>query len=283
MRRVERRTKLIVAHAVGAAVLVGALAWWLAARGEAPADESPVGSGVAGEAAAEPPAQEPPQEAPADADTDPLPVAPAPVEVGVRSAGTGLPPLAESDVFVREWLGADTPPAWNDWLARAGLVHFVAVILDNAARGEVPRRALSFISVGRFSVVEARDRIFISPASHARYDALMDAALALPPELAAALLQRLDPLIETALGEMGVHDASPRTLTYSAIVRVLATPIPEGGIALERPAVHYEFADADLEALLPLQKQLLRTGPANTAKAQRYARELRAALKRLDR
>jgi hypothetical protein len=42
--------------------------------------------------------------------------------------------------------------------------------------------------------------------------------------------------------------------------------------------VLYQFADPDLEKLMPLQKQVLRTGPENTQKLQQQALALKNAL-----
>jgi len=47
---------------------------------------------------------------------------------------------------------------------------------------------------------------------------------------------------------------------------------------LKRESVAYKFTDPDLEGLLPLQKQLLRTGPANTQRIQEKALALQEAL-----
>jgi len=42
--------------------------------------------------------------------------------------------------------------------------------------------------------------------------------------------------------------------------------------------VNYKFADPSLEALSPLQKQLVRMGPTNTKRVQDKAKEIRGAL-----
>jgi len=63
-----------------------------------------------------------------------------------------------------------------------------------------------------------------------------------------------------------------------AIDVILATPIVVEPIKLTRDSVVYKFADPALESLLPLQKQLLRTGPENTKRIQQQATALREAL-----
>jgi hypothetical protein len=42
--------------------------------------------------------------------------------------------------------------------------------------------------------------------------------------------------------------------------------------------VTYKFSDPKLEALLPIQKQLIRTGPENTQRIQQQALALKRAL-----
>jgi len=65
----------------------------------------------------------------------------------------------------------------------------------------------------------------------------------------------------------------------AAIKEVLDTPEPGSGqIELQRVSLVYQFADPKLEALPPLQKQLLRMGPENSRRVKAYLRELAAAL-----
>jgi hypothetical protein len=64
----------------------------------------------------------------------------------------------------------------------------------------------------------------------------------------------------------------------AGIDRALATPEVDGDIALVQPKVYYEYADPRLEALDPLQKQLLRMGPANTARIKAYLAQLKPLL-----
>lgn len=70
----------------------------------------------------------------------------------------------------------------------------------------------------------------------------------------------------------------PQDITLESIVKkaageILATPAIEGQVALIRPSVYYKFADAKLEALNPVQKQMIRMGPENTRIIQAKCRE----------
>ena len=264
-----RRAIVVVTHlAVLAVVLVALVAWWWL-RDDA--DESAAEAASAQVDAAET------DDAPASGPDDPA------TPDGPTAATGGddpvlLPPLDDSDAFVRAWLSVNAPLVWTTWRAREGLVRLAAVLLDYAARGQVPRRSLSFITVGQFEAREEGERMFIHPRAYARYDAVVGTALALPAEDAAALFMLLEPLLAEAGRELDASAPAPRVLLQRAVDHVLATPVLTEPVAVTRPGVYYQFADPTLEALAPLQKQLLRTGPANVERVQEYANRLRAAL-----
>ena len=59
---------------------------------------------------------------------------------------------------------------------------------------------------------------------------------------------------------------------------VLATPELLDPVELVQPKARYQFADPALEALPPLQKQLLRMGPEHVRQIKAYLRQVEAAL-----
>ena len=77
---------------------------------------------------------------------------------------------------------------------------------------------------------------------------------------------------------MGYNPRQMDGIVLQAIDVILAAPIIVEPIKLTRESVVYKFADPALEALPPLQKQLLRTGPENTKHIQQQAMALRNAL-----
>lgn len=286
-----RAGKLIV-HAAVVVALMGALAawWWLRGPGEAVPgeDAAPASAQPAAPAAATEDADDTaPQPAPSGRDGSSRSDQP-PRATGDDAADAALPPLDESDVVVRMWLQERAPSVWVAWRARDDLLRLAAVLLEYAARGQVPRRSLAFVAVGRFEVREEAstgattglrdERIFMAPRSYARYDAIVDRALGLPPEDAAMLFIGFEPLLNAALGELGAPAPDARAMLRRAVDHVLGTPVLTGPVELVRPKVYYQFADPALEALAPLQKQLLRTGPDNLRKVRAYAGRLREAL-----
>jgi hypothetical protein len=201
-------------------------------------------------------------------------------EVSPAEPKLQLPELNQSDLFVREHttpLSVDT--RWSDWLARDELIRRFVVIVENAARGEVPRRQLGFVAPqGSFKVKKQGGKIYLDSQSYARYDSLVNTVLSLPVATSAQLLSTLQPLIEEGLRELGVKEADGNALLQSAIDQVLATPVLQSEIELKQPKVFYQFADSQLESLTPLQKQIMRMGPSNTLRLQTFCRRLVLAL-----
>jgi hypothetical protein len=243
------------------------LAWALLRPGPAPGPEPES-------------APAPPPEAPADPDGrlpepgSPSPLGPPDTEA---AAVVDLPPLEESDPFVREQLEPMDLP--RPWLDQGEYVRRLAVLAENASRGVVPRRQLAFLSPNEpFVVIRTEDeRILLDPVSYTRYDGYLDRLEAIAPALLAGLLTMLDPLVEAALAEVGVF-AEPGEVFAEAVRQVMAVPLLEGEVELVQPAVMYRFADPGLEALPQLHKQLLRMGPDNVRRLQSYLREVAGAM-----
>lgn len=193
---------------------------------------------------------------------------------------TPPPPLTESDGFVRERLGC-VGALVPLWLQQPDLARRGAVLLDNAKSGKLPPRQVALAASPRsFQAVERDGALFVDPASWRRYDAVTDALTCLPPDEAAALAQVFEPLLVEALAELGVAVTATEAHFHAALAQVEATPMPPGFLPLAQGKVLYEYADPQLEALPPLQKQLLRLGPANLARLKDYARDVRQALRR---
>jgi hypothetical protein len=217
----------------------------------------------------------------------PPPVEPTPqVAVPEQPPETALPVLDSSDDFVRTSV-LEAAPELAAWLDREELVRRFAVVLDNASRGDYPRRQLGFLAPQGAFPVRREDgaggpgedqQLFLDPAGYARYDAFVGLATSVEPAPAAALLIELSPLLVDALQELGLRGPDARSLLVNGIDQALATPVLESEVELLQSTVLYEYADPALESLPPMQKQLLRMGPDNLDRLQGYLRELRAEL-----
>ncbi len=223
------------------------------------------------------PVQPQPQPAPEPAPAVVEPI-PEPLMEPEEPPAPPLPGLDESDAHVRAEL-MTASPALGPWLDREDLVRRFTVVLDNASRGDYPRRQLAFLAPsGAFPVRIEEDLMFVDPAGYARFDDVITVATSVDPAEAAALLEELAPLFAEALGELGVTAQDPKALVLAGIDQALATPTLTGDVELTVSSVLYEYADPDLEALPPLQKQLLRMGPDNVVRLQTYLRAVREGL-----
>jgi hypothetical protein len=193
-----------------------------------------------------------------------------------------LPRLNESDDFARRRLlqleAIEGEPV-EAWLERDDVVRRLTVLVDNAATGNVPRQQLEPLALeAPFPVVRENESIYVDERGFQRYDRLVDMMVRIQPERAVSLLHTLSPLITQALQELGYRQPNPQARVRAAIDHALTTPVVEDRIELVQPGVLYQYADPDLEALTPLQKQLLRMGPDNVRRVQEYLREVRAVL-----
>jgi hypothetical protein len=189
-----------------------------------------------------------------------------------------LPPLAESDAFLRERLEPFALPPL--WVGQDGLVQRFAVLVDAATRGEWPRRPLRFLEPSeKFRVVEREGRLYGDPRNSMRFDSDLDLLESIDPAAAAGLLRTIDPLLETALQNLG-RPVNGRDVVLDAIDWVLGAPEPVGDPELVQPKVFYEYADPALENLPPLEKQLMRLGPQNLKRLKAYLTRLRDELRR---
>jgi hypothetical protein len=190
-----------------------------------------------------------------------------------------LPELDESDEFVRPLVQAlSSHPRIAAWLVNEGLVRRFVVVVDNVARGDSPSRHLPFLAPeGRFEVEEVAGKTVISEASRRRYDLLAAAIASLDTTGSVRLYRDLSPLFEEAYDELGNPDTFEDALA-AAIDRVLAVEVPDGEIAVAEGIESWTFAEARLERLGPVAKQLLRMGPDNAREIQGKLRTIKTAL-----
>lgn len=250
-----------------AVLLIGAWQWWSSSE----RDELEV---VPVETGEQPPTPPTPSSQTA-ATPAPLPEELVAEEVVVEPE-IELPPLNESDDFVRVTLQPLELPA--DWLEPNDLARRLAVVVDNTARGEVPRRQLSFLAPSTpFKVIEYDDGIYLDPANYRRFDGYVDMLVAVDPATAAGTIETMAPLLREALGELGNQLPVAEQIRV-AIDQILAVPVRRDQIELVQPKVVYEFAEPRLEAMSPLQKQMLRMGPDNLERVQTYLQQVRPLL-----
>jgi hypothetical protein len=253
------------------AVIIGALAgvMFFSQPDEVPEERTvtlPVPEPVVPEPAPEP------EPEPIAAQTDPEPE-PEPVVIE-------LPGLDGSDEFVREQAGVLSGDGSLSWLlATEELIRKFTVMVENVAEGAMPREPVAFLAPREAFTVVRRDGLtFLNPEGFRRFDRVTDVVMAVDASQAVAFLRLIRPLMFDAYAELGVREPDIEARVVAAIDVLLATPEVSGPIELKQPSVMFEFADPELEALLPAQKQLLRMGPANGARLRAKLAEMRMLL-----
>lgn len=198
------------------------------------------------------------------------------------AAAAELPPLDESDAFVRERARAlSSEPAYERWLGEVeGLVRRGVASVENLAAGASPARHWRALAPERpFTVRERPDGSLVpAPESYARYDPHAAAVDSIDVERTAELYRRLRPLLRVAYRELGHPEGGLEEALREAIAELRATPRLEEPPELEERGARWVYRDPRLEALSPAQKQLLRMGPENAARVRAKLDALAEAL-----
>ena len=116
---------------------------------------------------------------------------------------TKLPPLRESDEFIRDKVSDwGLPKLWVD---NESLIARYAALIASISRGELPRRQLAFlVPKGNFKVLRDGEKIFASPENYRRFDNFVDLVEQVPVGRLAQLLREIDPLVRISLRQLGL-------------------------------------------------------------------------------
>lgn len=189
-----------------------------------------------------------------------------------------LPPLEESDEYFSLEVSDLFGPALSERLVEQNLVERVVATVDNLPREQVADRIKPMSAVGGQLAVndgEEEGEYVLAPENYERYDALVGMVANADVAEVEGLYRRFYPLFQKAYVELGYPQGYFNDRVIEVIDHLLATPEPEGEIALVRPHVLYEFADPELEELSPGQKLLLRMGDEHRATVKGRLREFR--------
>ena len=219
---------------------------------------------------------------PAPPPSAPPPPAPTPVSAAIPNAPPSivLPPLADSDTWVRDRARAlSAHPGLASWLGIEDLLRRFVAAAAIVADGKSPRESLKFMKPeSRFLVKKKGGKVILDPACYSRYDLAAGVLASLNTELAAGLVRDLKPLLNQAYSELGREDREFEPVLVRAVDHLLRTPVPEGDLELQKKVVSYALADERLENLSAAQKHLLRMGPANASKVKTKLRAFALAL-----
>ena len=196
------------------------------------------------------------------------------------STPPALPKLDNSDDFIRErLLLINNKKEFSKWIKTDDLLRRTASYADGLSNGVLLSKIFPLTAPeGKFATHSSDGSIWLNAGNYERYDRSINTLTSLPMDSMAKMFHFARPLLENAFSEMGYNPRQMDGIILQAIDVILATPIVAEPIRLSRDSVVYKFADPALESLLPLQKQLLRTGPENTKRIQQQAEALREAL-----
>lgn len=253
----KRRPSLILL--VGAVVVVAAAIWLVVSRPTAP----PAASGT-------------------DAVVNQPTAGTTDRTLGGAPSDVTVPALDQSDALVRQLVQQLTShPAVAAWLSTTGLIRNFTVVVANIADRMTPSRHLRALRPGgAFATTTNGNRLVIDQSTYHRFDGVAAAAASIDAQGAARLYATLKPRIEEAYRDLGHPDTSVDRAIEAAIVELLRTPIVDGPIPVSpgSKGIGFVYTNADLEALTPPQKQLLRMGPDNARTIQRSLRSIALAL-----
>lgn len=245
------RTPVVLIAVLGLA-LGGVAAWWWSRQAEPP-PAPPAAEAVAPEA---PVAEEPPRQ---------------------------LPPLTQMDPFLRVLLGGlSSHPDLARWLATDDLIRQTARGVDRISRGQTPTAELRVLRPeGDFAVTRNGRVLTIDAASYRRYERYASLVESLDPQAVANAYLTIRPRLDEAYRSLGRSTTGVDQAVSVALQNLIDTPTATTRTTLvPGKGATYAFEDAQLEGLMPVQKQLLRMGPDNARRIQARLTEIKAAIDR---
>jgi hypothetical protein len=191
-----------------------------------------------------------------------------------------LPSLSKSDTEARKQLAnLSTSGKLNQWFYTEHVIRRGITLIDGMSRGILLNKMHKAPGPkGKFGVVKEGNKLWLDPANYQRYDYLSTMATSIDNDKLVGLFHLFRPLLEEAYSELGYAPKKLDSAIMAALEQVITAPLQTDPIALTQESVRYKYANPTLEALSPIQKQLIRMGPQNTQLIQQKARLLREAL-----
>ena len=203
---------------------------------------------------------------------EPPPPPPVPVE-------EPLPRLEESDDAVRDALG-DIPlgAAGQQYLIPGNIIERSASVVYLMAQGDVPYKLLPVSRPkAAFPISDDGTRVVTDPAGFERYDALTQWLQSLDLASLLSSLEWFIPLFREAWSYYGEDPAAFDMAVVMTLDLIITTPeVDLSEARLIRKEAVWIFEDPAIEALAPIQKQVLRMGPANAEIVKAKAAKARA-------
>jgi hypothetical protein len=217
------------------------------------------------------------------------PIEAAPAASAPLAPAQPLPPLAESNDYVKDALmGLLGKQAVLTLMQTDNFPSRVVVTVDNLAREHASPRLWPVNPVdGRFVTDERDGAPWLAPRNAARYNTLVKFVESVDTREAVALYVQMYPLFQQAYEELGYPGRYFNDRLVEVIDHLLATPDLTGPVELtmtevkgpyatEKPWAGYQYADPKYEQRSAGQKLMLRVGSANAQRLKAELREFRA-------
>jgi len=203
---------------------------------------------------------------------EPRPTPPVPAE-------EPLPQLEESDNAVRDAV-ADIPlgTVGQQYLIPGNIIERSASVVYLMAQGDVPYKLLPVSRPkAAFAISDDGTQVVTDPAGFERYDALAQWLQSLDVASLLSSTEWFIPLFRQAWSYYGEDPAAFDMAVVMTLDLIITTPDVDLSEArlIRREAV-WIFDDPAIEALAPIQKQVLRMGPDNAEIVKAKAAEARA-------
>lgn len=176
-----------------------------------------------------------------------------------------LPSLEESDKPVKEAI--DTlirEPMISSWLIDQYLIQKFVALIDNMARGQLPRKLHPFKGPDKpFTAVARGGALWLDSSAYNRFDPFTQMIDKVDIDEALLQYQHYYPLLQQAYVDLGYPNQSFHHRFIQAVDLLLQTPEIGAEVKLHQPGVRYKYLDEEIERLSAAEKQLIRMGPAN--------------------
>jgi hypothetical protein len=192
-----------------------------------------------------------------------------------------LPPLGESDEYLRLELSDLIADELFSLVTKSNLVEKIVATIDNLPRDYLAERMRPINIESEKFVVEAQgvlDGFILSEENYERYNTLIDALEVIDKGVLAEIYLRFYPLFQEAYQDLGYPDIYFNDRLIDVIDHLLETPEVNDPIILHTPNNLYEYVHPEIESLSSGQKLLIRMGKRHTARVKQFLRELRALI-----
>ena len=192
-----------------------------------------------------------------------------------------LPPIAESDEYLRIELSDLIADELFSLVTKSNLVEKIVATIDNLPRAYLAERMRPINIESKKFIVEAQgtlDGFILSEKNYERYNSLTDTLEVIDKNVLAEIYLRFYPLFQEAYQDLGYPDVYFNDRLIDVIDHLLDTPEVNDPIILHTPNNLYEYVHPEIESLSSGQKLLIRMGKRNTNRIKQFLIEFRALI-----